>query len=380
MIYIAILIFCVLVPDTYIWWQFIRGSQLWINILYWVPTATLLSALIVGMGGHYADTLMKVFFFLALCVVLPKLIFAIISIAGKGIGTFVPSAFHVSNIVGIIVAGIALCTAVYGFTIGWKKLVIKEIPVSFKELPAGFNGYTIVQLSDLHIGTYISSPEVVEKLVTTVNSINPDVILFTGDLVNSSPKELDIFMDILSGLKAVDGVYSILGNHDYCEYRHYDSPDGQQKNLLELKKREHELGWHLLLNEHSIICRDGDSIAILGVENDGNPPFPAFADLSKASEGLPQGIFKVLMSHDPSHWRRKVLSETDVNLTLSGHTHAMQLKIGGFSPSQWTYKEWGGVYTEGSRLLHVSTGTGSNIPFRFGAWPEIDVIRLIKDK
>lgn len=376
--YIAILILFVLVPDIYIWWQFVRGSQIGLSILYWMPTAALFATLIIGLSGHYVETLMKLFFVLALCIVVPKLLFAICSLAGKGLGTFAPAAFTVGNIAGLAMAAIVLCGAIYGFTKGWKRMEVKEVHLAFPELPDAFDGYTIVQLSDLHIGTYMSSPEVVGELVNTVNAINPDVILFTGDLVNTSPKELTIFMDVLSHLRAADGVYSILGNHDYCTYRRYTTPDGQRKNLAEVKRREQELGWHLLLNEHRVIRRGADSIAILGVENDGNPPFPALADLPKSIKGLPQGIFKILMSHDPTHWRRAVLPETDIQLTLSGHTHAMQLKIGNFSPSRWQYPEWGGIYTEGNRTLHVSTGTGSNVPFRFGAWPEIDVIRLTK--
>lgn len=380
MLYIVILILFVLVPDAYIWWQFIRGGQSWASILYWMPTVALFGALIIGMSGHYADTLMKLFFFLVLCIVLPKLLFVVCSLVGKGLGLFVPMAFTIGNIAGLFVAVITLCGAIYGFTKGWKRMEVKELTIAFAELPDTFSGYTIVQLSDLHIGTYTSSPEVVEELVETVNSIAPDAVLFTGDLVNSSPEELDTFMEVLSRLKATDGVYSILGNHDYCEYRHYDTPDGAQKNLAELKRREQELGWHLLLNEHRVIRRDTDSIAILGVENDGTPPFPSLADLPKTTDGLPQCIFKVLMSHDPTHWRRSILPETDIQLTLSGHTHAMQLRFGNFSPSQWQYPEWGGIYTEGNRVLHVSTGSGSNVPFRFGAWPEIDVIRLIKNE
>lgn len=376
MLYIVILILFVLVPDIYIWWQFVRENPIGLNILYWMPTAALFAALAVAMSGHYVEALMKPFFVLMLCFAMPKLLFAICSLAGKGLGTFIPAAFTVGNIVGLAVAAIVLCGAVYGFTIGWKRMEVKEISIAFAELPDAFDGYTIVQLSDLHIGTYTSSPEVVRKLVNTVNAIKPDAILFTGDLVNTSPKELDIFMDVLSRLKAADGVYSILGNHDYCTYRRYDTPDGQRKNLAEVKRRERELGWHLLLNEHHVIHRGTDSIAILGVENDGKPPFPALADLPKAIKGLPKDVFKVLMSHDPTHWRRAILPETDIPLTLSGHTHAMQLKIGNFSPSQWQYPEWGGIYTEGNRTLHVSTGTGSNVPFRLGAWPEIDVIRL----
>lgn len=216
----------------------------------------------------------------------------------------------------------------------------------------------------------------VAEIVDKVNAFHPDAIFFTGDLVNSSPKEVSMFIPILAGMKAKDGVFSILGNHDYCEYRSYTAPDSPERNLAELIRTECSMGWTVLLNEHHLLHRDNDSIALIGVENDGEPPFPSRADLRKATRGLDGNIYKILLSHDPSHWRRAVLPDTDIHLTLSGHTHALQLKIGGFSPALWKYPEWGGLYREGARLLHVSTGVGSNVAFRLGAWPEINVIRL----
>ena len=209
-----------------------------------------------------------------------------------------------------------------------------------------------------------------------VNDLHPDLIVFTGDLVNSSADELDNFMEILPQLRAKDGVYSILGNHDYCEYHHYDTPDGARSNLREVIRRERGFGWDVLLNEHRFIHRGTDSIAIIGVENEGKPPFPSFADLPKAMKGVSDDVYKILLSHDPSHWRREVLPETDIQLTLSGHTHAMQLMIGNFSPAQWAYREWGGAYQEDKHMLYVSLGIGGTVPFRFGAWPEINVITL----
>jgi len=147
-----------------------------------------------------------------------------------------------------------------------------------------------------------------------------------------------------------------------------------------LKRRKAEMGWRLLLNDNQIVRRGNDSIAIVGVENDGKPPFPALGDLPRATRGT-EGMFKLLLSHDPSHWRRRVLPETDIQLMLSGHTHAMQFRLGNFSPSAWIYPEWGGLYTEGAQSLYVNTGLGSvMIPYRFGAWPEISVITLSRKK
>lgn len=374
--FLFLVVLLVILPDIYIWSIFVRGNQYLWSVLYWFPTVAIFGMMALGMAGYYQDWLMRLFFILVLCVSVPKFLFSVISLAGKSIGFFWPYAGNIGNAAGIAVAVLVTGAFIYGFTAGWKRITVKESHLVSKDLPLTFQDYAIVHLSDFHIGTYNSSPETVEKIVNQVNAINPDVIVFTGDLVNSSPDELDLFMETLSRLRAKDGIFSILGNHDYCEYHHYDTPDGASKNLEELKKREKELGWQLLLNEHQIICRGTDSIAIIGVENDGAPPFLSLADLPRATDGLSKDMFKILLSHDPSHWRRAVLPETDVQLTLSGHTHAMQLKIGCFSPSMWTYPEWGGLYTEQERMLYVSTGTGSNVAFRFGAWPEINLIRL----
>lgn len=371
---IASLIF---LPELYIWNCFVRGGNALWSVLYWIPFLLLVVSFVMGFVLNcYPDAMIKSFAGLLLVTVLPKLIFTIISLVGKGIAIWWSPAATTGNIIGATMAFLFLCAVVYGFTKGWKQVVIKRVDITSSEIPALFNGYKLVQLSDFHIGTYISHPEVVENIVHKVNDLQPDAIVFTGDLVNVSPNEVVPFMGILSRLEAKDGIYSILGNHDYCEYRHYDTPDGQCKSLGALKRIEHDLNWQLLLNEHRIITRGTDSIALIGVENDGQPPFPVRADLPKALKGVPKGIYQVLLSHDPSHWRRNVLSETDIQLTLSGHTHAMQLKIGNFSPARFSYPEWGGLYVENGRQLHVSTGTGSNIPFRFGAWPEIDLIVL----
>lgn len=205
-------------------------------------------------------------------------------------------------------------------------------------------------------------------------------VVFTGDLVNLDPEEVTPFMQTLAKLKAQDGVFAILGNHDYCFYRPHSDPHMPARLLARLVEKEDSMGWTLLRNEHRIIRRGRDSIALIGVENDGTPPFPALADLPRATAAISDGLYKVLLSHDPTHWRRSVLPETDIDLTLSGHTHAMQLRLCGFSPSQFMYREWCGLYSEGARYLHVSTGTGSNVPFRLGAWPEVDVIELKSTK
>lgn len=264
----------------------------------------------------------------------------------------------------------------YGFFFGWRHVIVRRATCVSPLLPASFNGYRVLQLSDIHIGTYLRNRRFIDKLVALVNDQHADLVVFTGDLVNVSAEEVIPFQHVLKQVSATDGVLSIMGNHDYCEYGEDKSERNVAKNQTVLHYLEEKIGWHLLMNEHVLIHRGDDAIAIIGVENISRPPFQDYGDLKKAMEGLPQGMFKILLSHDPSHWRRGVLHQTDIALTLSGHTHAGQLRVGRLSPSKVAYQEWGGKYTEDGSMLYVSTGIGGTVPFRLGAWPEINIITL----
>ncbi len=264
----------------------------------------------------------------------------------------------------------------YGFFFGWRHVIVRRATCVSPLLPASFNGYRVLQLSDIHIGTYLRNRRFIDKLVALVNDQHADLVVFTGDLVNVSAEEVIPFQYVLKQVSATDGVLSIMGNHDYCEYGEDKSERNVAKNQTVLHYLEEKIGWHLLMNEHVLIHRGDDAIAIIGVENISRPPFQDYGDLKKAMEGLPQGMFKILLSHDPSHWRRGVLHQTDIALTLSGHTHAGQLRVGRLSPSKVAYQEWGGKYTEDGSMLYVSTGIGGTVPFRLGAWPEINIITL----
>ncbi|MBQ7734368.1 MAG: metallophosphoesterase [Bacteroidales bacterium] len=278
--------------------------------------------------------------------------------------------------VSLVCTFAALIVMIYGCTVGQKKLVVKEQTLYFSNLPEEFDGYRIIQLSDFHIGTYGNDTAFVAQVVNEVRAQKPDLIVYTGDLVNSDADEVDPFVPVLSSLSASDGVLSIFGNHDYCYYSHHHQMEVIRRNQEALKEKERNLGWQLLLNEHRVIWRDSASIAVVGVENVGRPPFPDEGDLAVATEGLPDSTFIILLSHDPSHWRMEVLPDTDIPLMLSGHTHAMQFRIGRITPVMFRYPEWGGLYEENGQQLFVSTGVGGGIPFRFGAWPEICVLTL----
>ena len=365
-----------LLPDLYISSVFIRGT-LW-RILWWMPTAAALAATAAFLGGYNQPWIVRLLFFLLLCVALPKQIFCIFSAAGHA-AAMTPSLAamrRAADVTGLVLGVAVAAVFVYGFTVGWKQLKVKRTTLEFADLPAAFDGYRIVHFSDLHTGSFGSDVRFVRRMVDRINREQPDAVAFTGDIINSSYEELEPFAGLLSQIRARDGVYSVIGNHDYSEYHRWPTRDGAARSLAEVERAERSFGWHLLMNESRVVRRGGDSIAFVGVENSGRPPFPSRGDLKTALAELPDHIFKVLLSHDPSHWRAEVLPESDIALMLAGHTHAMQFRLWGFSPSAWTYDEWGGEYDEGGRKLYVSTGAGGTAPFRFGAWPCIDVITL----
>ena len=369
-----------LLPDAYIIFGVLGNASWWWKVLFFIPTLAFYFVIIkIFVFGDMRQGTLNWLFWLSLLVFLPVFIFAIISVLGKGIGLFWDHGAMVFNWIALGVTCLWLIVAVYGIAVGWKKITVEKVTIASSKIPEAFNGYKIVQLSDFHIGTYASSPKTVEKIIMRVNSLNPDLIVFTGDLVNTSSSEINQFEDVLSQLKAKDGILSVLGNHDYCLYKNYIAPDSPDKELSKVIATENKIGWVLLRNDNLQIKKGNDSIAIIGVENAGGKSFTDRSDLKKALTGIPGNEFKILLSHDPSHWRREVLLKSNIDLMLSGHTHAMQFKIGHWSPSKYSYPEWGGLYSEGSQQLYVSTGIGENVAFRFGAYPQIVLIDLKRD-
>ncbi len=367
----------ILLPDAYILFVVLARCSWWIKGWILLPTALYYFVIIrIFLCDVMTQQMLDLLFRLTLCVLFPLLLFSLLSLIGRGIGLLFPRAVAVSDIVALIVAVIWLVISLYGSVAGWKKITVEKVDIDSLRVPAVFKGYKIVQLSDFHIGTYSSSPQTVDKIIDKLNSLDPDIIVFTGDLVNSSASEIDEFRNALGRLHARDGVFSVLGNHDYCLYRKYQAPESPDKELAKVISAEKEVGWRMLRNEAIQIRRGTDSIALIGVDNAGSGMFPDKSDLKKALKGLPEDEFKILLSHDPSHWRREVLPASDIDLMLGGHTHAMQFRLGNWSPSKWVYPEWGGLYNEDGRLLYVSTGIGENIAFRFGAWPQIVLLTL----
>ena len=379
-----ILILCgflliLLLPDIYIWLVHLKDAAILWRVLWWLPTLAVIFTLFLFVHKGASHTLLSVFTGLVLCLVIPKLLFTVLSVFGRLVGLAWPFA-------SIIGKGLGLCTSVvlavamfYGWQFGWKTLSVRRVELSFDNLPAEFDGYKILQLSDLHIGTYGNNTNLLKKIVQRVNDEKADLIVYTGDLINTSSKEIMPFEPILSGLQAKDGIVSVLGNHDYCIYAmSRQRPADFREAAKPVMEAERRMGWDLLLNDHRMVSRGEAQIALVGVENTGKPPFPEIGDLKGAMKSIPEDAFTILLSHDPSHWRMEVLPETNIPLTLSGHTHAAQVKIGRWSPSKWLYPEWGGLYNEDNQYLYVSEGIGGSIPFRLGAKPEIVVFTLRK--
>lgn len=285
---------------------------------------------------------------------------------------------------GFIVGAVPFVSMIYGMIKGPSKLVIRRHSRRFPGLPEAFHGFRVVQVSDLHLGSFFDEGPV-RAAVERILDLKPDLILFTGDLVNNLCSEAEPYAALLRRLQAPYGVYSVLGNHDYGEYHRWSSAQEKAENLERLKQFQRDLGWKLLLNEHAAIEKNGSFIGMIGVENwSRRMNFQRYGDLRKATAGMPSFPFQILMTHDPSHWKAEVVpGYPQVDLTLSGHTHGMQfgVEVPGFrwSPVQYVYKEWADWYEDGNQHLYVNRGLGFiGYPGRVGIEPEVTLIVLEK--
>jgi predicted MPP superfamily phosphohydrolase len=279
------------------------------------------------------------------------------------------------------IAGVLFLIVLFGITRGRHFYRVKRETIYFPDLPEAFDGFTITQITDVHSGSFTNA-EGVQKGLDLVNAQHSDVILFTGDLVNNKAAEMDPWIPAFAGLKAPLGKFSVLGNHDYGDYIQWATPEDKRANLARLKQVHSEIGFRLMLDESITLRKDGQSITLLGVENWGKGGFHKYGDLNKATANVPDNAFKVLMSHDPSHWEGVTLDHHQhVHLTLSGHTHGMQFGIDLFgfkwSPVKYVYKQWAGLYQQKGRFLYVNRGFGFlGLKGRIGMWPEVTVITL----
>jgi len=284
-------------------------------------------------------------------------------------------------LIGLIVSTSLSLVLFYGIVFGRNNLSIRNVELEFSTLPKEFDNYKIVHISDIHLGSFIHSKKLMKNVQSQIQKIKPDLILFTGDLVNNFSYELDGWDTIFNKINSAKNSYSILGNHDYGNYSNWKSESDKIENFNILTKAHSNMGFELLRNENSVITEGKDSIYIIGVENWGHPPFPQYANLQHAMAGIPNNAFKILLTHDPAHWEAQIDGKKDIQLTLSGHSHGLQLgfiKAGiPFSLSYLTRKNWGGLYKSNNNYLYVNTGLGTvGIPFRIDMPAEITVILL----
>ncbi|WBL22071.1 metallophosphoesterase [Zunongwangia sp. HRR-M8] len=306
--------------------------------------------------------------------------------AFSGSGYSAPGRRKFVSQLALGLAAIPFVSVLYGMFKGKYDFRVLNYTLHFEDLPDAFDGYRIAQISDVHSGSF-DNHEKVSYGIDLLNKQKTDVVFFTGDLVNNMATEMNDWKSLFSTIKAKDGVYSILGNHDYGDYVDWSSAEAKAQNLKKLKATHAEMGWDLLLNEHRYLEKNGEKIAVVGVENWGGGHFKKAGDLDLAGKNVADKDFKILLSHDPSHWQEKVKNHNKFyHLTLSGHTHGMQfgIEIPGFikwSPAKYRYKNWAGIYQENQRYINVNRGFGYlAFPGRVGIWPEISVIELRKGK
>lgn len=363
--YIVAMSVLAFLPDFWLWHIGVSEWPLLLAILWWVPSLLLVLAEVGLQMGFFHKLSVRVLFTTILFSAFPKVVFILFD-------AFLPWFFALIPALGV------MGWFAFGFIEGWKRLELKHITFTSPDLPPYFDGYRLVQITDFHLGSFPPGNDFVQKVVDATNNEEPDMILFTGDLVNNQASEVEPYLDTLGQLHASGGIYSIWGNHDYCEYGNNHSIGALKRNRRMLYGYQESLGWHQLMNEHHVVSHGMASIAVIGVENPGQPPFTNRSNLKKAMKGLNPDMFKILLSHDPHHWRREVVGKK-IQLTLAGHTHAGQLKIGKWTPARMAFKEWGGAYRIGEQMLYVSSGIGGSFPFRLGAWPELTVITLKRD-
>ncbi len=408
MYFILILIFCI---DLYIF-QGIKTLTASINsdtnrtiihAIFWTINSLIIALIAFGFLSFDRAKGMKIYQIWAfnglILFLVPKLIFALILLGqdafrmlGTGVnyalqlpnteGSYLPERRAFISQLGLIVAGIPFLGIIYGIFKGKYDYTVHRHTVFFKDLPNAFDGLTITQLSDIHAGSF-DNPEAVKRGVALANAQNSDLLFFTGDLVNNEAVEIEPYLDIFGALKAPLGKFSILGNHDYGDYKYWASKDEKLANFNQLKAHHKTLGFKLLLDENLEIKRNGQSIHLIGVENWGHG-FAQYGDLEKAMKNVAENSFKILLSHDPTHWEKQVKNaENRVHLTLSGHTHGAQMgiEIKGFkwSPIKYRYPKWAGLYEENGRFLHINRGFGFlGFSGRVGILPEITVLTLKK--
>ena len=389
---ILLFLLLIILPFLYIDLRWFKGKKAWWKrLLWWVPCVAMtaycgyLAMERDFIPGNDRIFILYGFLFLLGLIIIPMWTFLISSSLGKGCSWIVRKCKksprrkprNYGNLLGVLSVPVVWFILFWGTFVGFNKLEVNHTDYISKDLPKAFDGYRIVLFSDAHVGSYQKHNSwLLQRAVDSINAQKPDMIIFAGDLQNIQPQELYPHIDVLGALKAKDGIYSVLGNHDYAEYIGGDEAI-KAANCKETVSLERQMGWNVLLNEHCTIERDKDHIILAGMENDGDGKrFPQKGDINKTLENVAKHDFILMLEHDPSAWRRKIVKDGRSQLTLSGHTHKMQFSLFDWCPLSLTGKEFNGWYQEGSQQLFVTAGLGGLIPFRFGATGEIVVLTL----
>lgn len=385
----------VILPFLFIDLRFFRRKKAWWKrVLWWIICAAMVGYTVYlamerdFIPGNDRILILYGYLFLLGLVIIPMWTFSICSLLGKACSWIVrkckkhPKAkpHNYGNLMGTLSVPAVWFVLFWGTFVGFNKLEVNHQTYVSEKIPEAFDGYRIVLFSDAHVGSYQKHNSwLLQRAVDSINAQKPDIILFVGDLQNIQPTELYPHIDVLEKLKAKDGVYSVLGNHDYAEYVGVDEAM-KVANCRETVSLERQMGWNVLLNEHGTIEHGKDHMILAGMENDGDGKrFPQKGDVDKTLENVTSDDFILMMEHDPSAWRRKIVTDGRAQLTLSGHTHKMQFSIFGWCPLSLTGKEYNGWYKEGDQQLFVTAGLGGLIPFRFGATGEIVVLTLKRE-
>jgi predicted MPP superfamily phosphohydrolase len=411
-IVIGIILFIFLLLDWYVY-QGVRTltmhssdtSRKWTAIIYWTVTVVSVLLLLVllfigpaklGMAARsfviiflFANLFFKLFFTVVLLLEdISRLIRWLVSLVANpspsGEGTKIPRSQFISAI-GLTLASIPFVSMIYGVLVGAHDYRVRKIKIALKNLPSSFEGFKILQLSDIHSGSF-TNQELVQKGIDMVKAQKADVVFFTGDLVNNVATEVGEYQNMFAQIKAPMGVYSVLGNHDYGDYVDWPTAIAKRDNLDHLKTIHKAMGWDLLMNEHRILRKGDDKIAVVGIENWGaKGRFPKYGKMKDAVKGMEAVPVKLLLSHDPSHWDAQVIPEyPDIDIMFAGHTHGMQfgVEIPGlikWSPVKYMYEQWGGLYQKGKQYLYVNRGFGYiGFPGRIGMPPEITLVELVR--
>jgi uncharacterized protein len=384
-----ILILTVILPDLFFFLKLKKyKAKAIFHVLNFLPSAFFLTVLLImkfsDSSEHNSGTLHFFLWmnFAFMLMYIPKLVYIIFQFLNFLVNLFLKEKIYLIRYAGVLTGMFIILLMFHGAFVNPKNIQVKTVQLEVADLPVAFDGYKIIQISDIHLGSWGKNFNYLKPAIDSINNQQADLIVFTGDMVNNFSQEMEGWQPYFKQLKAKDGKYAILGNHDYGDYSDWKRPQDKQTNFDSITQNIRNFGFELLLNENVRLQRDSASIGLVGVENWGKPPFPKYGNLEEALIKSDSSSLKILLSHDPSHWKREVVNYPQIFLTLSGHTHSAQIAFNMYgklrSPSSLVYDEWEGLYTEGNQYLYVNRGLGFiGIPVRIGASrPEVTVIEL----